>query len=116
MFLSSAFKGLLLFRYLCGPQARACDIEVCQIQAYLKFKLVVVGRHIGAKLVKSFVVFALFAVGKFMNRDHLQKFGRCVLEHRGDADLALGFELVALHARDGGVRAQRMGQGLQFSI
>ena len=51
-----------------------------------------------------------------MHRDHFQELRRHVLEQRGDADLALGFQLAALHARDRGVGAQRMADDVQFGI
>ena len=36
-----------------------------------------------------------------MDHDHFQELGGSIAEHGGDADLAAGFELVALYSGDG---------------
>jgi hypothetical protein len=43
-------------------------------------------------------VFTFLQVRQFVHHDQSQEAGRCLLEERGDADLSLGLELVALHA------------------
>jgi hypothetical protein len=53
---------------------------------------------VGAQLIKGFVMLTLLEVSQFMHHDHLQKFGRGLLEQAGHADFALGLELAALHA------------------
>ena len=70
-----------------------------QVHAQFKLQLVVGGLHVSAELVEGLVVVAFAQVGQLVNHDHLQELGRGILEQRGDADLALGFELAALHAR-----------------
>lgn len=68
------------------------------------------------QLVKRLVVLALFHVRQFVHHDHAQEFGRHVLEQGCDADLALAPEVAALHARDGGVRAQCVFDDMQFAV
>jgi hypothetical protein len=101
---------------IAGPKPRPRHIQVRQVHADFKLQLVVVGLHVGAEFVKSLVMLAFFYVGQFVHGDHLQKFRRCVLEQGGDADFTLGFEFAALHAGDGGVGAQRVGDHLQFAV
>lgn len=51
-----------------------------------------------------------------MHHDHAQEgFGRD-LEHRRHADFRLGLQLAALHARDGGVQAQRVLHDVDLAV
>jgi hypothetical protein len=51
-----------------------------------------------AQRVERLVVFALLQVRQFMHDDHFQEWRGRVAEQAGHADLALGLQLVALHA------------------
>jgi len=62
------------------------------------------------------VVRALPQVRQLMHHDHLQERGGRLLEQARRADLALGLELVALHARHGGVGAQSVLDDVQLAV
>ena len=99
-----------------GRCQRPDAVEMGQHHAQVELDLVVVGLHVGAQLVEGLVVRLLLQMGQFVHGDHAQERGRQVAEQRGDADLALGLELAALHPRDRGVGAQRVGDHLQLVV
>jgi hypothetical protein len=68
------------------------------------------------KRVERLVVLALLQVRQLVDHDHAQEVGRRFLEQRGDADLALGLQPGALHARHGAVRAQGVLQDVQRRV
>lgn len=45
-------------------------VDLRQIKAYIKFKLVIVGFDMGAEFVKRFVMLFFFEVGQFMDNNH----------------------------------------------
>jgi len=61
-------------------------------------------------------VVAFLHVRELVHDDHAQPGGRHGLEQVRDADLLLGLELAALHARHGGVGAQRMADHVQLAV
>ena len=72
-------------------------VQVGEVEPQVQLQPVVVGLHVGAQLVEGLVVPTLFQVGQLVHGNHAQEGQGCVAEQAGDADLALGLELVALH-------------------
>ena len=80
------------------PHLIARRIDLRQVEAQIKFVLVVVGFHVTTQLVEGFVVLLFFQMRQLVYDDHFEKFFRHLLEQAGDADLVFGLELAALHA------------------
>lgn len=98
------------------PERPAGRIEVGKVGPQVELQLRIIGLHVSAQLIESLVVLAFLDVGQFVHNDHAQEFRRHLLEHRRDANLALGLEISALYSRDAGVRAQRVLDDVQLVV
>ena len=87
-----------------------------QIHPQIKLILVVLRLHVSAELIEVLVVAFFLDVRQLVHSDHAQELVRHLFKQRRHADFALGFELVALHPRDLGVRAQGVRNHLQAVV
>lgn len=87
-----------------------------QVNANLKFELVVGRLHVGAKLVEGFVVTAFAQVGEFMDDDHFEKLDGGVFKQAGDTQFTLAFQTRTLYAGNGGVRPEGVLNDMQFAV
>src|SRR3989338_9366039 len=83
-----------------APQPFTRMLHMGEVQAQVELVLVVLRLHVGTQLVKSLAVVLLTQMGQLVDHNHAQKLVGCLFEHRRNADLMLGRQPVALHARD----------------
>ena len=98
------------------PQTFPRSFQMGQVNANLKFELVVGWLHVGAKLVEGFVMAAFAQVGEFMDDDHFEKLDGGVFKQTGDTQLAFAFQARALYAGDGGVCSESVLNDMQFAV
>ena len=87
-----------------------------QVQAGIKFQLMVVGLHMPAQLIKTLVVVFFLQVRQFMHDDHIQQIFRCLLEHGADPDLILTLEFAALDPGQIGMQSQCVVDHVNFVV
>ena len=91
-----------------GSQRLPGRIQVRQIQPQVELVLVILRFHALAQAIERLVVLFFLQVRQLVHHDHAQEFLGQVAEQRRHADLVLGLEFAALHARYIGMLAQRM--------